>query len=60
MSNRTITLTTETRSLAVTNQVMFGTEYELGFDENSYGYDELYSYGFVGRELVDGEISWDE
>jgi hypothetical protein len=51
--------TTDIRTMTLTNQVMFGTEYEIGFEEDSYGYSGLYSYGFVGRELVDGEISFE-
>jgi hypothetical protein len=58
MSERTMTLTTIERTITLTNQVMFGTEYEIGFEEDSYGWSGLYSYGFVGRELQDGEISW--
>lgn len=57
MSERTMALTTEERTMVLTSQVMFGTEYEIGFDSDSYGWGDD-SYGFVGRELKDGEISF--
>ena len=56
---RTMTLTSESRTMSLTNQVMFGTAYLYGFSaDDSYGWS-TYSYSFVGRELKEGDISFD-
>jgi hypothetical protein len=54
---RTMTLTSESRTITLTNQVMFGTEDTYGWDENSYGYSTT-AYSFIFRELQEGDISF--